>query len=110
MHQQERHMPEFREFYEIYDQIGNIPRPGVVNPQPTHKAVITGPMTYKGQDAIKYELEVVKAGIAEAWRAGRGLFLPGPGARLARPLPLQRVLPDRRGIRLCHGGDVQGRV
>src|SRR5437879_4749756 len=66
VHQQERHMPEFREFYEIYDQIGNIPRPGVVNPQPTHKAVITGPMTYKGPDAIKQEIEVVKAGIAEA--------------------------------------------
>ena len=66
VHQQERHMPEFRGFYEVYDQIGNIPRPGVVNPQPTHKAVITGPMTYKGQDAIKHELEVVKAGIVEA--------------------------------------------
>jgi 5-methyltetrahydropteroyltriglutamate--homocysteine methyltransferase len=50
MHQQERHMPEFREFYEVYDQLGNIPRPGVVNPQPTHRAVITGPMQYKGQD------------------------------------------------------------
>jgi len=62
VHQQERHMPEFREFYEIYDQIGNIPRPGVVNPRPTHQAVITGPMQYKGQDAIKHELEVVKAG------------------------------------------------
>ena len=34
VHQQERHMPEFREFYAIYDQIGNTPRPGVVNPRP----------------------------------------------------------------------------
>src|SRR5262249_58195305 len=77
----ERHMPEFREFYEIYDQIGNIPRPGVVNPQPTHKAVITGPMTYKGQDAIKHELEVVKAGIAGAGAQVEDFFFPvlGPG-------------------------------
>ena len=80
-HQQERHMPEFREFYEIYDQMGNIPRPGVVNPQPTHKAVITGPMTYKGQDAIKHELAVVKAGIAEAGARVEDFFFPvlGPG-------------------------------
>src|SRR4029450_3369460 len=29
IHQQERHMPEFRDFYAVYDQLGNIPRPGV---------------------------------------------------------------------------------
>src|SRR6266487_676922 len=81
VHQQERHMPEFREFYEIYDQLGNIPRPGVVNPQPTHKAVITGPMQYKGQDAITHELAVVKAGIAEAGAQVEDFFFPvlGPG-------------------------------
>ena len=79
VHQQERHMPEFREFYAIYDQIGNTPHPGVVNPRPAHKAVITGPMQYKGQDAIKHELEVVKAGIAEAAVPVSGLpgFAPG---------------------------------
>ncbi len=81
VHQQERHMPEFREFYAIYDQIGNIPRPGVVNPPPTHRAMITGPMQYKGQDAIKHELEVVKAGIAEAGARVEDFFFPvlGPG-------------------------------
>jgi 5-methyltetrahydropteroyltriglutamate--homocysteine methyltransferase len=81
MYQQERHMPEFREFYGIYDQLGNIPRPGVVNPQPTHRAVITGPMTYKGPDAITHELEVVKAGIAAAGAALEDCFFPvlGPG-------------------------------
>ena len=74
-------MPEFREFYEVYDQLGNIPRPGVVNPPQTHKAVITGPMQYKGQDAIKHELEVVKAGIAEAGAQVEDCFFPvlGPG-------------------------------
>src|SRR5262245_32954097 len=81
VYQQERHMPEFREFYAIYDQIGNIPRPGVVNPQPTHKAVIIGPMQYKGQDAIKHEIEVVKAGIVEAGARVEDFFFPvlGPG-------------------------------
>jgi hypothetical protein len=80
-HQQERHMPEFREFYTIYDQLGNIPRPGVVNPRPTHKAVITGPMQYKGQDAIQHEISVVKAGIAVAGAQVEDFFFPllGPG-------------------------------
>ena len=59
-------MPEFREFYAVYDQLGNIPRPGGVNPPATHRAVITGPLQYKGQDAIKHELAVVQAGIAAA--------------------------------------------
>ena len=79
--QQERHMPEFREFYAVYDQLGNIPRPGVVNPPATHRAVIIGPMQYKGQDAIKHELGVVKAGIAAAGAQVEDCFFPvlGPG-------------------------------
>jgi hypothetical protein len=74
-------MPEFREFYEIYDQLGNIPRPGVVNLLPTHKAVTAGPMQYKGQDAITHELAVVKAGIAAAGVQVEDCFFPvlGPG-------------------------------
>ena len=74
-------MPEFREFYEVYDQLGNIPQPGVVNPLATHRAVITGPMQYKGQDAIKHELAVVQAGIAAAGAQVEDFFFPvlGPG-------------------------------
>ena len=74
-------MPEFREFYEIYDQLGNIPRPGVVNLLPTHKAVTTGLMQYKGQDAITQDLAVVKAGIAAAGVQVEDCFFPvlGPG-------------------------------
>ena len=34
VHQQERHMPEFREFYAIYDQLGNIPRPALSTRRP----------------------------------------------------------------------------
>src|SRR5262249_60235400 len=56
VHQQERHMPEFRGFYEVYDQLGNIPRPGVGNPLAAHRAVSTCPMQYKAQEAIKHGL------------------------------------------------------
>lgn len=81
VHQQERHMPEFQDFYAVYDQLGNIPRPGVVNPPAVSRAVITGPMTYKGQAAITHEIAVVKAGIAEAGARLEDFFFPvlGPG-------------------------------
>ena len=63
-HQPERQMPAFREFYKIYDAVGNTPMPGVTIPPATHRAVVTGPLEYRGQGAIKREIEVVKAGIA----------------------------------------------
>jgi hypothetical protein len=74
-------MTEVREFCAIYDQPGNIPRPGVVNPTPAHRAVITGPMRYKSQDAIEHELEVVETDIAEAGAQVENFFFPvlGPG-------------------------------
>jgi hypothetical protein len=65
-HQPERQMHEFREFYAIYDAVGNTPMPGVTLPPVTHRAVVTGPLVYRGQSAIQHELEVVKAGIATA--------------------------------------------
>lgn len=63
-HQPQRRMLELREFYEIYDAVGNTPMPGVTIPPATHRAVITGPLEYRGQGPIQHELEVVKAGIA----------------------------------------------
>src|SRR5262245_2943424 len=65
-HQPERRMPEFREFYEIYDAVGNTPMPGVTIQPETHRGVITGPLAYRGPGAIQHELAVVKAGIAAA--------------------------------------------
>ena len=56
-HQPERQMPEFREFYEIYDAVGNTPMPGVTLQPATHRAVVTGPLAYRGQGAIKHEIE-----------------------------------------------------
>jgi hypothetical protein len=63
-HQPERRMPELREFYESYDAVENTPMPRVTIPLAMHRAVVTGPLEYRGQGAIQPELEVVKAGIA----------------------------------------------
>jgi 5-methyltetrahydropteroyltriglutamate--homocysteine methyltransferase len=75
-HQPERQMPEFREFYAIYDAVGNTPMPGVTIPPATHRAVVTGPLVYRGQSAIQHELEVVKAGIAAAGARVDDCFFP----------------------------------
>ena len=79
--QQERRMPEFREFYEIYDVMGNVPVPGVSVPRQTERSTITGPMEYRGQAAIKFEIDLVKAGIAAAGARVEDFFFPslGPG-------------------------------
>ena len=75
-HQRERRMPEFREFYEIYDAVGNTPMPGVTLPPATHRAVISGPLAYRDQGAIQHEIEVVKAGIAAAGASVDDFFFP----------------------------------
>ena len=75
-HQLERQMPEFREFYAIYDAVGNTPMPGVTLQPATHRAVVTGPLAYRGQGAIKHEIEVVKAGIAAAGANVDDCFFP----------------------------------
>lgn len=74
-------MPEFQEFYEIYDVMGNVPVPGVSVPRQTERGTITGPMEYRGQAAIKYEIDLVKAGIAAAGASVEDFFFPslGPG-------------------------------
>ena len=79
--QQERRMPEFRDFYRVYDAMGNIPTPGVTAQPQAEGGVITGPMEYRGQDAIKHEIDVVKAGIAAAGANVEDFFFPtlGPG-------------------------------
>jgi 5-methyltetrahydropteroyltriglutamate--homocysteine methyltransferase len=69
-------MPEFQAFYEIYDAVGNTPMPGVTIPPATHRAVITGPLEYRGQGAIQHEIEVVKAGIAAAGANVDDFFFP----------------------------------
>jgi 5-methyltetrahydropteroyltriglutamate--homocysteine methyltransferase len=108
--QPERRMPEFREFYEIYDAVGNTPMPGVTIQPATHRGVITGPLEYRGQGAIKHEIAVVKAGIAAAGASVDDFFLSPAQPRLVSPLPLERVLPDGRGVFLRVGRLLPGRL
>jgi 5-methyltetrahydropteroyltriglutamate--homocysteine methyltransferase len=77
----ERRAGQFKTFYEVYDKVGNTPRPGVVNPTATERSVITGPVTGLPPDAILHEMAVVKAGIAAAGRSVDDFFFPvlGPG-------------------------------
>jgi 5-methyltetrahydropteroyltriglutamate--homocysteine methyltransferase len=75
---------EFADFWAVYDQMGNTPRPGAVN-QPAwmvgDKYVISGPVKGRGPAAINHEIEVVKAGIAAAGANVEDFFFPvlGPG-------------------------------
>ena len=82
MHLRERHSPEFKAFFEVYDRVGNTPRPGVVNPPATNRWAIVDKVTAvnPGQ-AMKDEIEIVKAGIAAAGESIDNFFFPvlGPG-------------------------------
>jgi 5-methyltetrahydropteroyltriglutamate--homocysteine methyltransferase len=77
----ERTSPDFKDFYEIYDRVGNTPRPGVVNPAATERYAIVGPVEDAGSGAIDREIETVKAGIAAAGERVENFFFPvlGPG-------------------------------
>ncbi|HZQ39016.1 MAG TPA: hypothetical protein VFD32_24030, partial [Dehalococcoidia bacterium] len=70
--QRERHTPEFREFWEIYDRVGNTPMPGAevrgLGLQ-TQRTSITGPLTPRPADdagAIAHEIAISKAAIEAA--------------------------------------------
>ena len=54
--QPERCMPEFREFFAVYDAIGNTPMPGVTFQPATQREAVTGPLEYLGQGTIKHEI------------------------------------------------------
>ena len=79
--QRERSMPEFAEVWSLWDQVGNAPRPGVVNPRPTERYVMTGPVKAKDPAAIKHEIELIKSILQENGVAMDEFFYPvlGPG-------------------------------
>ncbi len=88
--QPERCMPEFAGFFAVYDALGNTPMPGVTIPTATRRLALTGPIEYLGQGTIKHEIEVVKAGIADAGASRRlytGPELTGRIAVLPAGLP-----------------------
>ena len=74
--QPERCMPEFAGFFAVYDALGNTPMPGVTIPTATRRLALTGPIEYLGQGTIKREIEVVKAGIADAGANLEDFFFP----------------------------------
>ncbi len=77
----ERTSPEFSAFYEVYDRVGNTPRPGVINPPATRKWVIVGDVKPVASGPIEEEIATVKAGIAAAGESIENFFYPvlGPG-------------------------------
>ena len=77
----ERADPNFEAFYEIYDRVGNTPRPGQDNPPATQRWVIYDEVKPTNSGAMAAEIEAVKAGIAAAGESIDNFFFPvlGPG-------------------------------
>ncbi|HLY91114.1 MAG TPA: hypothetical protein VKQ27_19175, partial [Acetobacteraceae bacterium] len=60
----EGRMPEFKAFYEIYDQLGNTPMPGGrPNPPSDMYQVITGPIQVTTAEAVRHEVQRTKDAI-----------------------------------------------
>jgi 5-methyltetrahydropteroyltriglutamate--homocysteine methyltransferase len=60
-------MPEFKAFYEIYDQLGNTPMPsGRPNPPSDMYQVITGPIQVTSGEAVRHEVQRTKDAIQAA--------------------------------------------
>ncbi len=77
----ERTSPEFREFYEIFDRVGNAPRVGVVNPLPSQRYAVVSEVKGVDSGAIGEEIALVKSGIEAAGESVDNFFFPvlGPG-------------------------------
>jgi 5-methyltetrahydropteroyltriglutamate--homocysteine methyltransferase len=79
--QRERTGPEFRDFYDAYDKLGNTPRPGVTVPPFTEKYVITGKVEARPATSIEQDIAVIKAALTENGVDIEDYFYPvlGPG-------------------------------
>jgi 5-methyltetrahydropteroyltriglutamate--homocysteine methyltransferase len=78
----EGRMPEFRAFYEIYDQLGNTPLPGGrPNPPPAVYDVITGPIQVTSGEAARREVQRTRDAILAAGEQVEDFIFPvlGPG-------------------------------
>ena len=63
----EGRMPEFRDFYRIYDQVGNIPMPGATrNPRNERYHVIAGPIKVTSGEAVRRDVQRTKEAILAA--------------------------------------------
>ena len=75
-------MPEFREFHEIYDQIGNTPGPnGRPNTGPVMYDVLKGPIQATNGDAVRHEVQRTRDAIVAAGESVEDFIFPvlGPG-------------------------------
>ena len=60
----EAKMPEFRQFFEIYDQLGNTPTPnGRTRPREATRQVINGPIQVTDGAAVRHEVQRTKDAI-----------------------------------------------
>ncbi len=79
VHQRERRMPEFREFWQIYDRVGNTPMPGVeirgMGLQ-TMRTDVVEEVIPRPPDTIEHEIAVVKEAIAAARESVDNFFFP----------------------------------
>ncbi len=77
--QRERRMPEFREFWQIYDRVGNTPMPGVeirgMGLQ-TQRTEVVSEVVPKAPDTIDHEIGVVTQAIADAGERVANFFFP----------------------------------
>lgn len=63
----EGRMPEFKAFYEIFDQVGNTPLPGGrASPRSEMYHVITGPVKATSGEAVRREIQRTKTTLVEA--------------------------------------------
>jgi 5-methyltetrahydropteroyltriglutamate--homocysteine methyltransferase len=79
----EGRMPEFKAFYEIYDQVGNTPLPGGrrANPPADMYQVITGPIQVTSGEAVRHEVQRTRDAILAAGESVEDFVFPvlGPG-------------------------------
>jgi 5-methyltetrahydropteroyltriglutamate--homocysteine methyltransferase len=60
-------MPEFRQFFEIFNQLGNTPTPGGrANPTAPNRQVITAPIQVTSGEAVRHEVQRTKDAILAA--------------------------------------------
>ena len=78
---EERIGTRFKDFFAVYDTLGNTPRPGVTVPPFTEKSVIVGPVEAISPSPILQDIAMVKDALAAAGLTADDYFYPvlGPG-------------------------------
>src|SRR5690348_12263361 len=73
----EAKLPEFRQFFEIYDQLGNTPIPnGRARPASPTRAVITGPIQATDGEAVRREVQRTRDAIVAAGESVEDFIFP----------------------------------